>query len=153
MDRICIDGFPRSGNIFCQQALTKAFPNTYIIPFTHSASVLTDEHFVLIREPHKSISSFMSVFQELNQEASERWWLRFYNTALDKTDPTRWIFFDDLVNKTAETINRVGKIVKIEPIKIDYSSLPRNSSLETYPIQSFNKAQELYLKLKQKDGK
>ena len=150
MGRIFIDGFPRSGNTFSQQLLTKAFPETWVTPFTHSAKVFTKEHFVLIREPNVAISSFISVFQESNLESSERWWLRFYNTVLDKTNPERWIFFEDLINKTEETVERIGNIVGVKPIKINYSKLSKNSARESYPLYSFDKAQELYLILKHK---
>jgi hypothetical protein len=153
MDRICIDGFPRSGNTFSQQLLTKAFPETWVTHFTHSAKILTEKHFVLIREPNVTISSFMGVFQEPNKEASERWWLRFHNTVLDKTNPERWIFFEDLINKTEQTVERIGSIVGVKPMKIDYSDLNKNSARESYPLYSFDKAQELYTKLKQKGQK
>jgi len=153
MDRIYIDGFPRSGNVFTQQVLENAFPQAFVTPFTHSVPVLTKEHFVLIRNPNVSISSFMNFFQEFDKDACERWWLRFHNAVLDKTSPERWIFFEDLTNKTEQTVECIGNIVGIEPIKINYSSLSKNSTRESYPLYSFNKAQELYTKLKQKGQK
>jgi hypothetical protein len=149
MDRICIDGFPRSGNTFSQQILTNAFPQAWVTPFTHNAQALTKEHFVTIRNPNVSISSFMSVFREPNANASERWWLRFHNIVLNKIDPKRWIFFDDLINKTDETINHIGNVTSLKPIKIDYSTLSKNSALEPYSLYSFNEAEKLYLKLKE----
>jgi hypothetical protein len=150
MDRICIEGFPRSGNTYSQQLLAKAFPQAVITPFTHSARVLTGDHFVLIREPNVAISSFMSVFHEPNAQSSEQWWMRFYNTVLEKTNPKRWIFFDDLTQKTNETINRIGKITGLNPIEIDHSSLGKNSATKPYGLHAFNKAQDLYLQLKKK---
>jgi hypothetical protein len=148
MDRICIDGFPRSGNTFSGALLTNAFPQAHITPFTHSARVLSSEHFVLIRDPDVSISSFMSVFNEPNKSSSELWWLRFYNTMLDKTSPDRWIFFDDLINETNKTITRIGEIIKLKPLEINYAKLNKNSTPKPYLIHSFGKAQELYKNLK-----
>ena len=148
MDRICIDGFPRSGNTFSGALLTNAFPQAHITPFTHSARVLSSEHFVLIRDPDVSISSFMSVFNEPNKSSSELWWLRFYNTMLDKTSPDRWIFFDDLTEETQKTIEYIGDIVGLKPLEIDYSKLNKNSAFKPYPVYSFNKAKEFYEGLK-----
>ena len=150
MDRIYIDGFPRSGNTFSHNLLTKAFPETWIKPFTHSANALTKKHFVLIRNPNVAISSFMSVFKEPNKEGSERWWLRFHKTALKTISPERWIFFEDLTSKTEETIDYIGATVGLKPIKIDYSKLSKNSAPEPYPLYLFDKAQELYIDLKGK---
>jgi hypothetical protein len=153
MDRICIEGFPRSGNIFCQELLIKAFPEIYIKPFNHSANSLTEEHFVLIRDPNVAISSFMSVFKESNKETSEAWWLRFHNVMLDKVSPDRWIFFDELVKDTDKVINYIGQILKIKPVLIDHTKLNKNSSFQSYEIHLFNKAEEFYCNLKQKAGK
>ena len=153
MGRICIDGFPRSGNTFSQQLLTKAFPDIWVTPFTHSVEALTHEHFVLIRDPNISISSFMSVFAEPDKDSSERWWLRFHNTVLDKTDPERWIFFEDLTSATKDTVDHIGKITGLKPTEIDYSNLSKNSALEPYPLYLFDKAHEFYLGLKEKAGR
>jgi hypothetical protein len=148
MGRICIDGFPRSGNVFTQQVLVNAFPQASITHFTHSAPVLTEEHFVLIRDPNVSISSFMSVFQESDKDASERWWLRFHSTVLDKTNPARWIFFEELVQETQKTVQHIGDIVGLKPLDTDYSKLSKNASSEVYPIYSFPTAKKFYEELK-----
>jgi hypothetical protein len=150
MDRILVEGYPRSGNTFCNKILATSFPKTFVPEFTHSASILSDEHFVLIREPNVAISSFMSVFAEENKDSAERWWLRFYSKALEVVKPERWIFFEDLINKTEQTIEHIGNIIGVKPIRIDYSSLSKNSARESYPLYSFDEAQELYAKLKQK---
>lgn len=147
MDRIFIEGFPRSGNTFSKELLALAFPNIQIIPFTHSAKVLSKEHFVLIRKPSDAISSFMKVFQEPNKDAAERWWVRFYNTALENTDTSRWILFDDLINKTNNIVNTIGNKLNIQPIDIDYSIVDKNSAQTKYPIYTFDKAEDLYINI------
>ena len=108
---------------------------------------------ILIRNPKDSISSFMSLFQEFNLTSSEQWWLRFYNTVSDKINPERWIFFEDLINETEQTVERIGNMVGITPIKIDYSKLSKNASLKSYPLYSFDKAEALYTKLQQERQK
>jgi hypothetical protein len=95
----------------------------------------------------------MSVFAEPNKDASERWWLRFHSTVLDKIDPERWIFFEDLTNATENTVNHIGKITGLKPKEIDYSKLSKNSALEPYPLYFFDKAHEFYLVLKEKAGR
>jgi len=153
MDRICIDGFPRSGNVFTQQVLINAFPQAFVTHFTHSAKVLTKEHFILIRNPQEAISSFMSVFREPNADASERWWVRFYDTAIKETDVKRWVFFEDLVSNTQQVVNTIGNITNIKPVVINYGEISKNSALEPYPLHLFDKAQQFYEKLKQEAGK
>jgi hypothetical protein len=149
MGRICIDGFPRSGNIFAQQVLRDAFPQAFVTSFTHNALVLTEEHFVLIRNPDVAISSFMSEFQESSKDASERWWLRFHNTVLEKTNSARWIFFEELTQETKKTMEYIGDIVGLKPLEIDDSKLNKNSAFKPYPVYSFNKAKEFYEGLKE----
>jgi hypothetical protein len=153
MDRILVDGFPRSGNTFCNNVLVKSFPDAWVSSFTHSAKVLTKEHFVLIRNPQKAISSFMSVFREPDADASERWWVRFYDTAVKETDVKRWIFFEDLVSDTQQVVDTVGNITNITPMSIDYGAISKNSALEPYPLHLFNKAQKFYEELKREAGK
>jgi hypothetical protein len=153
MGRICIDGFPRSGNTFSQQLLTKAFPDVWVTPFTHSVKALTKEHFVLIRNPQDSISSFMSVFVEDNLDASERWWIRFYDTALKETDIKRWIFFEDLTSNTQEVVNTIGSVTNNVPVLVDYNEMNKNSASKPYSLHSFSKAEKFYETIKQEAGK
>jgi len=153
MGRITVEGFPRSGNFFCDDLLKQSFLDLEVGKFTHNCSLITDKHFILIRDPHYSISSFMNFFDETDKDASERWWLRFYNTALEKTNPERWIFFDDLTNKTEETVNQIAQLIELEPAKIDYTKLNKNATPESYPLYLFDKAQELYKTLKEKAEK
>jgi hypothetical protein len=86
----------------------------------------------------------MSVFEESDKDASERWWLRFHNTVLNKTNPARWIFFEDLTQETQKTVEHIGDIVGLKPLEIDYSKLSKNASSKPYPIYSFPAAQEFY---------
>ena len=150
MVRILTEGFPRSGNAYLYKLLLASFPKNEVIEFTHSTKKITSQTMILIRNPKNSISSFINVFEESDKDAAERWWLRFYNTVLDKTNSERWIFFEDLINKTEQTVERIGNIVGTKPIKVDYSKLSKNSARESYSLYSFDKAQELYTKLKQK---
>jgi len=153
MGRICVDGFPRSGNTFLQEVLNHSFPQALVEPFTHSAKVLTQDHFVVIRDPGVSISSFMSVFREPDADASERWWLRFHNVVLKKTEPKRWIFFDELIKNPEQVINRIGMIVETDPLPLNYTHISKNAAPEPYPLHLFDKAQELYCYLREKATK
>lgn len=153
MGRILVDGFPRSGNTFCNHVLVNSFPDTWVSSFTHNVKTLTKEHFVLIRNPQHAISSFMSVFREPNADASERWWVRFYDTAIKETDVKRWVFFEDLVSNTQQIVNTIGNITNIEPVAINYGELSKNSAPEPYPLHLFDKAQKFYEELKQEAGK
>lgn len=92
----------------------------------------------------------MSVFKEPNKDSSERWWLRFHNVVLEKVSSERWIFFDDLVNKPEQTLNHIGEVIGLKPIKFDYATLNKNAAPEPYPLHLFDKAQELYENLKAK---
>jgi hypothetical protein len=148
MGRICIDGFPRSGNIFTQEVLRNVFPQAFVTHFTHSVTVLTEEHFVLIRDPNVSISSFMSVFQESDKDASERWWLRFHKTVLEKTNAERWIYFEDLTQDTKKTMEHIGNIVGLKPSETDYSKLHKNAASKPYEVHSFPAAKKFYEELK-----
>jgi hypothetical protein len=153
MVRVLAEGFPRSGNAYLYKLLLASFPNDEVIEFSHSVKKITPQTMILIRNPKDSISSFMSLFQEFNLTSSEQWWLRFYNTVSDKINPERWIFFEDLINETEQTVERIGNMVGITPIKIDYSKLSKNASLKSYPLYSFDKAEALYTKLQQERQK
>jgi hypothetical protein len=150
MDRIIAEGFPRSGNIFFHNVLSNAFPTIEVEPFIHSVNRLNKETFVLLRDPNFSISSFMTMFDQ-NKESSEKWWLRFHETVLEKTDPKRWVLFEDLIADTDGVIKKIGVIINKNPVHVESDILPKNKSLNEYkkdmyfekPTKEYNEMKEV----------
>jgi hypothetical protein len=150
MDRINFDGFPRSGNEFTFNLLKKSFPDVLVNSFQHNANNLTVNHFVVIRNPVEAISSFVSVFKESDLQAAQRWWLRFYTIAAEKTDLKNWILFDNLVNKTTKVVMRFSEKLNTKPVIYNYDLIDKNQAPQFYELQMFDKAQSLFNEIKGK---
>lgn len=142
MDRIRLEGFPRSGNTYLSSIVTKSFQRAIIDPFRHSAKNITPETFVVIRQPQIAISSFIYNFKITEAKSAEAWFIRFYETALDIISPHHWILFDDLISKPKAVLDHIS-----QHSGMTYTanlSAPKNSSPDFYPLLAFPKASRLF---------
>lgn len=148
MARILAEGFPRSGNSYLYKLLLQSFPSHDVVQFTHSAQKINADTLIVVRNPTDSIASFMNTFNEKDKTKAEQWWVRFYNTALERTSLSNWILFNTLTSSPEKVINQVADLFNISSTKSDLSKLTHNSSINPYSNQViFNKAQFLYNKI------
>lgn len=145
MARVLADGFPRSGNAYLYKLLLTSFPNDDVVEFTHSVKKIKPETIILIRNPNDSITSFMNTFNEPNKTKAEQWWLRFYTTALEKTDLNNWIFFNLLISAPSKVVNKISQRLGLKSTNCDTSVLSHNASITNYSsLFHFEKAQVLF---------
>jgi hypothetical protein len=152
MGGISLEGYPRSGNTFLFGVVSSAFPNINIKGFTHSVKNITSKTFVVVREPQMAISSFMHTFNEENKTSSENWWIRFYETALGKIDPSRWIYFEELINNPQSTVEKISNLCQIKHKKIEFTSINKNESFNKYPLVQLDRSISLYQEIKKQSS-
>jgi hypothetical protein len=154
MARVLADGFPRSGNAYLYKLLLASFPNDDVIEFTHSAKKITSQTMILIRNPNDSIASFMNTFNEPNKNKAQQWWLRFYNAALEKTEPKNWIFFNSLIKSPTKVVEQIANFYGLVISTCDTSLLTHNSSITDYSKSLyFPEAESLFVKIEKEIGR
>jgi hypothetical protein len=147
MDRILIDGFPRSGNTFFHNLLKESFPDIEIPYFRHSVETFSPETYVMLRDPQDSICSFMSMFRHNDLKSAEDWWIRYYTTA--KKNNVKFIQFEDLISDPRNIVKRISKETGYRSIDINVQNLSKNKSFDNYKIFTvFDRAEILYKKLR-----
>lgn len=145
-NKIFIDGFPRSGNTFFSNALSKSINDKMIISHFHDKDILNyyDESFmliILIREPKDVILSNIYYNYKIIKENSEIYkknnlnekkyihdiidniidkLFAYYNTLfINKNKNFIILNFKDFTNDINKSIYKVGKFYKLNVKKID----------------------------------
>jgi len=141
MDRIVLEGFPRSGNAFLSQLIKLAFPKNEIIMFQHKMENLDKKNCIVpIRNPYESIPSWVEFSpNKPDFESVAKWYIRFYNKVLENIDNLVIVDFVELTTDTSKTLNKISDVYKINAEPVDISKLNKNENLKLYSSKQITK--------------
>ena len=154
MERIKVNGFPRSGNTYLTHLLTQSFnvPVEFVIHKT--ADLYTKNCVVPIRKPQESIASWAKLNPHIRLEDIVKWYERFYTCILENAGNLVILDFNDFTKEPVNTVKYIAKVFNLEVNDADISTLDKNTNVFDYESIEYNplldKSLNLYNKVYEK---
>jgi hypothetical protein len=148
LERIKVNGFPRSGNTYLTDLLTQSFdiPVEFVIHKT--ADLYTKNCIVPIRKPEESIASWAKLNPHIKLEDIVKWYERFYTCILENADNLIILDFNYFTKEPISVVEDISKILNLKIKTVNISTLSKNANVFDYqPIKNehlLNESLNLY---------
>jgi len=148
LERIKVNGFPRSGNTYLTDLLTQSFDVPVEFVLHKTADLYIKNCIVPIRKPEESIASWAKLNPHINLEAIVKWYERFYTCVLKNANNLIILDFNYFIKQPINVVEYISKTFDLEIKPIDISILDKNANIFNYePLEfehSLNTSLNLY---------